>query len=75
MEVITHRKYFKYNIFKRSKNLIILSRESMNPYDKKWYKYNDDYVTEIQNMDDKKYKNYGSSSAYMLFYAKKNLFT
>ena len=47
----------------------------MNPYDKKWYKYNDDYVSEIQNMDDKNYKNYGSSSAYILLYAKKNLFT
>jgi len=46
----------------------------MNPYDKKWYKYNDDYVSDISNMDEKNYKNYGSSSAYMLFYGKKILF-
>lgn len=48
--------------------------ESMNPDDKRWYKYNDDYVSDIQGMDEKNFKNYGSSNAYLLFYAKKILF-
>ena len=45
----------------------------MNPYDKRWYKFNDSSVNEI-DIEYSGYDKSGSSSAYLLFYAKAKYF-
>ncbi|KRX04164.1 hypothetical protein PPERSA_11288 [Pseudocohnilembus persalinus] len=46
--------------------------ECMNPYDHRWYRFNDSHVSEV-NMDQTQYDTSGSPSPYILFYVKRNL--
>ena len=46
--------------------------DCMNPYDKRWYRFNDSYVSEI-DINSQGYSEYGSSSPYLLFYCKRNV--
>lgn len=42
----------------------------MNPFDRKWYCFNDEFVKEI-DIYDKNYHTTGGESPYILFYCKK----
>lgn len=44
----------------------------MNPFDKRWYCFNDSSVDEI-NINCQNYDNYGNSSPYLLFYCNRVL--
>jgi hypothetical protein len=46
-----------------------LFRECMNPFNRKWYNFNDDFVRETV-VSDKTCNSKGSSSPYVLFYIK-----
>lgn len=48
---------------------LIRNSECMNPYNRKWYSFNDDYVRETSVTEDK-YNGKGASSPYVLFYVK-----
>lgn len=45
----------------------------MNPFNLKWYRYNDSDVREI-DVKQLRYDSEGSSSPYILFYARKSLY-
>ena len=68
MAGITHRKILlTFRIIKA------FHRECMNPSDKKWYSFNDEYVREISSESIKQYETKGGSSPYILFYCKRSL--
>ncbi|KAL4445628.1 hypothetical protein ABPG74_006179 [Tetrahymena malaccensis] len=47
--------------------------ESLNPYDGKWYNYNDSHAGSISQESINKYQSSGRSSPYLLFYCKSEL--
>ena len=44
----------------------------MNPFDRRWYSYNDSFVNEI-DINKQKYDTIGSSNPYVLFYCKRSI--
>jgi hypothetical protein len=45
----------------------------MNPFDNKWYSFNDDTIGEVKEETIKKHQTAGGASPYILFYCKRSL--
>ena len=44
----------------------------MSIYDRRWYRFNDSYVSEI-DINSQSYDKYGSGSPYILFYCRRSI--
>lgn len=71
MEGITLRKRNLFSL--KVSSYVVVFSECMNPFDRKWYNFNDSHVREVGDSIIKRYATTGGSSPYLLFYCKRSL--